>query len=98
MTRSDFIAAYCQRSNITWERLSERRECVKCECGEPECEGWAMVPKDATTAEEIAAALRAIPWADRPSFLFAIREASHFCWDCGRDLDAGKTCYCTKEE
>ena len=109
MTREEFISAYCQRSNITWERLSERRDCVPCDCGEPQCEGWKMVPKEDTaividglTYDQIvtiiADSMRQIPWQHRPHFLFSIREASGFCWECGIDLNGRERCHCMNDE
>ena len=109
MTREEFIASYCQRANTTWERLSERRDCVPCDCGERECEGWKMVPKegddpsaDVLSYEQlvngVADAIRQIPWQHRPSFLFAIRQASGFCWECGIDLDGRERCHCMNDE
>ena len=46
MTQQEFIDAYCARGGVTWEWLSTRRDAVPCDCGEPGCDGWAMVPKD----------------------------------------------------
>lgn len=46
MTREEFIAGYCECSNVTWEWLSQRRDARPCHCGEPGCEGWAMVSRD----------------------------------------------------
>lgn len=43
MTREEFIEEYCQRSGISWEELSKRREAIPCTCGEDLCKGWAMV-------------------------------------------------------
>lgn len=46
MTREEFIAGYCARSNITWEWLSQYRKVLSCDCGTDDCDGWAMVPKE----------------------------------------------------
>lgn len=43
MTKEEFIAGYCERSKIPWETLSEWMVALPCFCGEPSCEGWAMV-------------------------------------------------------
>lgn len=43
MTREEFIAAYCRRSDVQWEWLRQYRDAIPCNCGEPECEGWQMV-------------------------------------------------------
>lgn len=45
-TREQFIKGYCERSGMSWESLSARRQVVPCECEEDICTGWAMVPKD----------------------------------------------------
>lgn len=46
VTREEFIEAYCARSGVSWDWLSEVRKAVLCECGDESCEGWAMVPLD----------------------------------------------------
>ena len=46
MTKQEFIDSYCLRSNVTWEKLSERRIALPCACGQEGCEGWAMVSND----------------------------------------------------
>ena len=43
MTKEEFIDAYCKRSNVSWESLSQWRVPLPCACGEDECDGWAMV-------------------------------------------------------
>jgi hypothetical protein len=48
-----FIRRYCERSGITWEFLSKRRVVVPCDCGDPICEGWAMVPRDDDPHESV---------------------------------------------
>lgn len=53
MTKEQFIAAYCERSNVTWEWLSKYRTALPCACGEYGCEGWQMVPRAATNQSTI---------------------------------------------
>jgi hypothetical protein len=45
-TKEDFIKGYCERSNVAWAWLSERRKVISCTCGEENCRGWAMVTHD----------------------------------------------------
>jgi hypothetical protein len=43
ITAEEFEAAYAARSGVTVEFLHEHgRRAVRCTCGEPDCEGWAM--------------------------------------------------------
>ena len=43
MTAEEFEAAYAARSGVTVDWLHEHgRFAEPCDCGEPECEGWAM--------------------------------------------------------
>lgn len=45
MTQSEFIKAYCEKSNITEERLNELGQfAILCDCNDSsDCKGWAMV-------------------------------------------------------
>jgi hypothetical protein len=52
VTREEFIEAYCRRSDVQWEWLSQYRDAVPCTCGEQYCEGWAMVPKGSSDQPE----------------------------------------------
>lgn len=54
MTREEFIAGYCERSDILWAELSEWRAAVPCDCGDESCDGWGMVPKWEAPAHEWA--------------------------------------------
>jgi len=42
MTKDEFIAGYCERSNAPWDFLSVYLEAVPCDCGDESCKGWAM--------------------------------------------------------
>ena len=43
MTAEEFEAAYAQRSGLSVEWLHQHgRYAEPCDCGDPECEGWAM--------------------------------------------------------
>lgn len=43
MTAEEFEAAYAARSGVTVTWLHQHgRWAERCDCGEPECEGWAM--------------------------------------------------------
>jgi hypothetical protein len=46
MTKDEFIADYCERSRIPWEKLQQYKTCLPCECGESCCTGWAMIPNE----------------------------------------------------
>ena len=46
VSRRDFILAYCRRSKVDWITLSASRDAIPCDCGDPLCEGWQMVPKE----------------------------------------------------
>lgn len=46
ISREDFIAAYCARSGISPELLMQHEVVLPCRCGEPICEGWAVIPND----------------------------------------------------
>lgn len=42
-----FAEAYAERSGMTTAYLAlSGRVVVRCHCGDPMCEGWAMVPRD----------------------------------------------------
>lgn len=43
MTKEEFIQGYCERSNITWEELSQFRKAIPCDCEDEGCHGWQMV-------------------------------------------------------
>ena len=43
MTKEEFIAGYCERSQITWEELQPFQVALPCSCGDESCCGWAMV-------------------------------------------------------
>ncbi len=44
MTKEEFERGYAERGGISFEQLHAwGRGAVPCDCGEPECEGWAMV-------------------------------------------------------
>lgn len=46
MTQIEFIKSYCEKSNITEERLNELGQfSVPCDCKEEGCNGWAMVSR-----------------------------------------------------
>lgn len=45
MTKEEFIAGYCDRSKIPWERLSKDMVALPCYCDEEICDGWAMVSR-----------------------------------------------------
>lgn len=44
--REAFIRRYCKRSKVSWFYLRNYRKAVRCDCGDPTCEGWVMVPVD----------------------------------------------------
>ncbi len=54
MTREQFIARYCDESNIKAEdrtatgfrRGNYERVAIPCDCGEDGCEGWQMVSSE----------------------------------------------------
>jgi len=46
--RERFEEGYAQRSGVDVDWLRERQRAVRCFCGAPECEGWAMLPKVST--------------------------------------------------
>ena len=44
MTKEEFERGYAKRGGISLEQLRAwGRGVVPCACGDPECEGWAMV-------------------------------------------------------
>ena len=45
ITKEEFIKTYCERSNISWETLSQRCIVVSCDCDYEGCQGWGMVSK-----------------------------------------------------
>ena len=49
MTREEFIAAYCERSGVSWDFLASWRKAVPCDCGSDLCEGWALIPLEFET-------------------------------------------------
>jgi hypothetical protein len=51
MTRDQFIAAYCERSGVMWNHLSQFMVALPCACGELGCNGWAMVLNDPLAIE-----------------------------------------------
>ncbi|HWE75049.1 MAG TPA: hypothetical protein VG328_17950 [Stellaceae bacterium] len=59
MTRDEFIDGFMKRSNIDPAMRTDEgfflgkyeRIALPCHCGEPECDGWAMVPKDAESID-----------------------------------------------
>lgn len=71
MTREQFIAGYCERSNITWEKLSDWRDAVPCRCEEKECEGWAMVSKGLSGLD---LSLETHIWPDDAALLAAVPD------------------------
>ena len=47
MNQSEFIKQYCEKSNISEERLNELGQfAVACDCFEGSCKGWAMVSRE----------------------------------------------------
>lgn len=46
LTRDEFIAAYCERSNITREVYDRQFVALPCGCEEEGCNGWATVSND----------------------------------------------------
>ena len=43
ISQSDFIKQYCDKGNIIERQLNDLGEfALPCNCGEPECHGWAM--------------------------------------------------------
>lgn len=43
MTREEFIAGWCRRSDMTWEEVqAEGWDAFPCHCGEDGCQGWQM--------------------------------------------------------
>lgn len=59
MTAEEFEAAYAARSGVSVGFLHARgRYAERCDCGEPECEGWAMgYQLEDAIAEDAARAL-----------------------------------------
>lgn len=43
MTEDEFIKNYCERSEISWEKLRARMIVLPCGCGDESCSGFAMV-------------------------------------------------------
>lgn len=46
MTKTDFIAQYCARSQISTSLFQEHMVALLCTCGDAKCAGWAAVSKD----------------------------------------------------
>jgi hypothetical protein len=44
MTEDEFIDGYCARSGVSRGELASRRVAVPCDCGDPACPGWMMIP------------------------------------------------------
>ena len=47
MDRETYISGYCERSKISRETYDAHRIALPCDCGDPECRGWASVSRDA---------------------------------------------------
>jgi hypothetical protein len=45
MTQQEFIDAYCKRSRVEWDFLSQHRFAAPCDCGAAECHGWRMLSR-----------------------------------------------------
>lgn len=43
MNKNDFINNYCNKSNISSDKLNETQVVLPCKCGDESCEGWAVV-------------------------------------------------------
>ena len=44
MTQSEFIKEYCEKSNITEEKLNKSGQfAIPCVCDDKDCNGWAMI-------------------------------------------------------
>ena len=52
MTKQEFIDGYCERGGLSWEWLRTRRVAVVCDCNEPICSGWKMIPKEDEVQDE----------------------------------------------
>lgn len=54
MTRDDFEREYAERSGLSVAGLRELgRIVVRCGCGDPSCEGWASVSREAASDYDI---------------------------------------------
>lgn len=74
--RDEFIRGYCERSGVTWEWLRQYRVCALCDCGDPTCEGFAMVPR--SSIEDLPSTT---PRGDQPTDHFAdmLHRSGDFC-------------------
>lgn len=51
LTQSEFIKSYCDKSNITEQKLNEMGLfAVPCECEDKTCKGWVMIKKEGLQA------------------------------------------------
>lgn len=48
MTRDEFEAGYCERSEITVAEFRQIKVTLPCACQEPGCEGWAAIGLETT--------------------------------------------------
>lgn len=49
MTKEEFIKQYCELSGVAWGKLSKHEIALPCACENPDCQGWAMVPNNASS-------------------------------------------------
>jgi hypothetical protein len=45
ISEEEFIKAYCEASDISWEELQKTQFVIECECDYAGCRGWVMVSK-----------------------------------------------------
>jgi hypothetical protein len=50
------------------------------------------------SVDEMAAALREIPWSEREEFVMRLEQKSGFCWSCGQDKAPDEYCQCRNDE
>jgi hypothetical protein len=51
MTKEEFIEAYCARSKVTWQWLSQYMVALPCACDDAACQGWAMVSPEGADSQ-----------------------------------------------
>ena len=49
MTAREFAAGYAERFGLTSAEFDARLEVWTCNCGELDCDGWQLLPRNAST-------------------------------------------------
>ncbi len=82
ISKSAFIEAYCARSKITWQELSQQMVCLPCRCGDAECEGWQMRSKNVVDYKLLLAKyIEHVVMEEGSTFIGSLYRGSNGRWE-----------------